>query len=144
MIDYNIDSARNVAITRATGRISIAEVTNHLVRLMRDPAFRPELDALIVAGDVNAVPGPVGLGALTPLVRAWSKRRAGVKWAFVLPNRATREIVESALEEARLTAVATRCFVSESAALAWLEPSPTAIARNRAAGTPPAVSQASS
>jgi hypothetical protein len=122
MLDYHIDPARNVVVTRALGRLTVAEVANHIIRLMRDPAFKPELNALIVAGDVNAVPGPVGVGALTPLVRAWSKRRAGVKWAFVLPNRATRDFVESAIEEARLNAVTTHCFVSENAALAWLTP----------------------
>ena len=124
MLDYHIDTARSVVVSRAVGRVTVAEVANHIIRLMRDPAFKPELNALIVAGDVNAVPGPVGVGALTPLVRAWSKRRAGVKWAFVLPNRTTRDFVESAIEQARLTAVTTRCFVAESAALAWLEPAP--------------------
>src|SRR4051812_13366491 len=87
MIDYHIDSARSVVTTRAVGRVSVSEVANHLVRLMRDPEFKPELNALIVVGDVNTVPGPVGLGALAPLVRAWSKRRVGVKWAFVLPDK---------------------------------------------------------
>jgi hypothetical protein len=125
MIEYHIDTPRNVAITRAMGRVNVAEVTAHLVRLMRDPAFKPELNALIVVGKISTVPGPVGVGALTPLVRAWSKRRAGVKWAFVLPNRETRNFVESAIEQARLTAVTTRCFLSEEAALTWLAPVPT-------------------
>lgn len=128
MLDYHIDAARNLVITRALGRVSVAEVANHIIRLMRDPGFKPELNALIVVADVSAVPGPVGIGAVTPLVRAWSKRRAGVKWAFVLPNRQTRDFVESAIEAARLTDVSTRCFVSESAALAWLEPAPPAAA----------------
>lgn len=129
MLDYHIDSPRQLVVTRALGRVSVAEVATHIVRLMRDPSFKPELNALIVAGDVNAVPGPVGVGALTPLVRAWSKRRAGVKWAFVLPNRATRDFVESAIEAARLSDVTTRCFVAETAALAWLEPAATSAAR---------------
>src|SRR4051812_11656632 len=130
MIDYHIDTARRVVITRAVGRVSGPEVANHLVRLMHDPAFKPELNALIVAGDVNTVPGPVGLGVLAPLVRAWSKRRAGVKWAFVLPDKNTRDMVESAVEQARLTAVTTRCFMSETAALAWLEPAPGSVPVN--------------
>jgi hypothetical protein len=134
MLDYHIDSARNVVVTRAAGRISVAEVTNHIIRLMRDPEFKPELNALIVAADVSAVPSPVGVGALTPLVRAWSKRRAGVKWAFVLPNRTTRDFVESAIADARLTAVATHCFVSESAALAWLQPAAGVMADTKPAG----------
>lgn len=122
MLDYHIDTARNLVITRALGRVTVADVMAHLVRLMRDPAFRAELNALIIVADVSAVPGPVGVSALTPLVRAWSKRRAGVKWAFVLPNQTTRDYTESALNEARLTALSARCFLSESAALSWLEP----------------------
>lgn len=124
MVDYHVDAARHLVVTRALGRVTLGDVSNHLIRLMNDPAFRPDFNALIVAGDVHAVPGPVALGALAPLVRAWSKRRASAKWAFVLPNQATRDIAESALEQARLGAVATRCFLSESSALAWLTPSP--------------------
>ena len=70
MIDYHIDTAHNLVTTRAIGRVSVTEVTANVVRLMRDPAFKPELNALIVAGDVSTVPGPVGVGALTPLIRA--------------------------------------------------------------------------
>jgi hypothetical protein len=125
MLDYHVDRARNIVTTRAAGRVSVGDLTGHFVRLMRDPAFSPDLNALIIVADVDAVPGPVGVGALAPLVRAWSKRRAGVKWALVLPNRATRDFAESALEQVKLTSVAARCFLSESAALQWL-------------GTPPA------
>jgi hypothetical protein len=136
MIDYCVDVPRNLVVTRASGRLTVAEITNHLVRLMRDPAFKPELNSLIVAGDIHAVPGPVGVGALTPLIRAWSKRRAGARWAFVLPNRTTRDFVEAALEQAKLAAVTTCCFLSEDSALAWLAPTPTlATAPTRTGGT---------
>lgn len=124
MLDYHIDQAHNTVVTRAVGRVSIADLSVHLVRLMGDPMFKPELNALIIADDVSAVPSKTGIGALTPLIRAWSKRRAGVKWAFVLPNRATLDFAESALGEVRLTAVIARCFLSESTARAWLEPGP--------------------
>jgi hypothetical protein len=122
MLDYHIDASRGIVITRAIGRVTLADLTSHLTRLMRDPGFRPELNALIIAASVEAVPSRIGVGAITPLVRAWSKRRAGVKWAFVLPSQVTREFAESALDEARLTSLTARCFLSESAALAWLEP----------------------
>ncbi len=122
MLDYHIDTARKIVTTRANGRVSIPDVTAHFVRLMRDPNFKAELNALIVVGDVSSIPGPVGVGALTPLIRAWSKRRAGVKWAFVLPNKSSRDFVEGAIDQARLTALTARCFLSEASALAWLEP----------------------
>jgi hypothetical protein len=126
MIDYHVDDARCIVVTRASGKVTIADVAGYLVRLMRDPSFRPELNALIIAGDVDAVPMTDGLSLIAPLVRAWSKRRAGVKWAFVLPDRATRDFAESALQRAQLTAVATRCFLSETAAIGWLGPGHTA------------------
>lgn len=124
MLDYHIDLARNTVVTRAIGRVSISDLSVHLVRLMGDPLFKPELNALIVANDVSAVPSKTGVGVLTPLVRAWSKRRTGVRWAFVLPNRATLDFAELALGELRLTAVTARCFLSEAAAWGWLEPEP--------------------
>lgn len=126
MLDYHIDTARQLVITRAVGRVTTADVTAHFVRLMRDAAFKPEMNALIIAADAEAVPSPVAVGALAPLIRAWSKRREGVKWAFVLPSRETRDFAESALEQVRLSAVSARCFLSESAALAWLTPADVA------------------
>lgn len=127
MLDYHIDLSRNMVVTRASGRLTIGDLTNHLVRLMRDPAFKPELNALVIANDVSAVPNSLGVGALTPLVRAWSKRRAGVKWAFVLPNRATLDFAESALGGLRLTALTWRCFLSEAHAASWLERVPATV-----------------
>lgn len=134
MLDYHIDQARNTVVTRAIGRVTIGDLTNHLVRLMGDPLFKPELNALVIAHDVSAVPSKTGVGALTPLVRAWSKRRAGVKWAFVLPNRATLDFAESALGEVRLTAVTARCFLSEAAAWGWLQPEPAVGTGDRVSG----------
>lgn len=138
MLDYHIDAARNLVITRALGQITVADLATHLTRMMRDARFRPELNALIVASDVSAVPGPLGVATITPLVRVWSKRRAGVKWAFVLPDRTSRDFVEKAIIDARLTAVSARCFLSESAALGWLDAGSSV----HAAGGIPAVTSA--
>jgi hypothetical protein len=122
MLDYHIDPARSLIITRAMGRITATELSAYLVRLMRDAMFRAEMNALIIASDVNTVPTANEVALLAPLIRAWSKRRAGVKWAFVLPNQATRDFAESMLAQARLTSLTTRCFLSEATALAWLDP----------------------
>jgi hypothetical protein len=127
MLDYHIDPARSLIITRAMGRITATELSAYLVRLMRDPMFRAEMNALIIASDVNSIPTANEVALLAPLIRAWSKRRAGVKWAFVLPNQAARDFAESMLAQARLTALTTRCFLSEAAALAWLDPVVTAV-----------------
>jgi hypothetical protein len=72
--------------------------------------------------DEQTVPAGVALKSFAPAFRAWSGRREGARWAFVLPNTATKALVDSALVEARLTSVATKCFLSESAALGWLAP----------------------
>ena len=126
MIDYHIDVHRRVVTTRVTGRLTFSELASHLQRLIRDPKFSSEFNALIIAMDQNAVPSANAVSALAPMVRAWSKRRVGVKWAFVLPNQAARTFAESALNELRLTTLTTRCFLAESAAQAWLEPTPAA------------------
>jgi hypothetical protein len=121
MIDYHLDLARSIVVTRAAGKITAGELSAYLVRLMRDPQFQADLNALILVNDVNTVPNKLEAGLIAPLIRAWSKRRAGVRWAFVLPNQPTRDVVESLLVDAHLTAVIARCFLAESAALAWLE-----------------------
>jgi hypothetical protein len=122
MIAYHVDSVRKIVVTRVSGRLTFGELAGHLHRLMRDPKFSPDYNALIVAMDAAAVPPPTSVSAFTPLVRAWSVRRVGVKWAFVLPTKETRAFAESALNEVKLTTLTTRCFLSEAAALGWLEP----------------------
>jgi hypothetical protein len=124
MIDYYLDSARRIVTTRVTGRISFGDFANHLQRLFRDPKFSTDFNALIVATHPDAIPTEKSLALIRPLLRLWSTRRADAKWAFVLPDNHTRIFAESALLELRLTAVVTRCFVSESAALGWLETVP--------------------
>jgi hypothetical protein len=121
MLAYYIDSAHGLVTTRVSGRLTFSDLVVHIHHLMRDPKFNSDFNSLIVAMDVEAVPPMAAVGTLAPLVRAWSKRRAGVKWAFVLPTEASRAAAESALSDVRLTTVETRCFVAESAALAWLE-----------------------
>jgi hypothetical protein len=124
MIDYYVDSARRIVVTRVTGRISFGDFANHLQRLYRDPKFAADFSALIVATHSDAIPTEESLALIRPLLRLWSTRRAGAKWAFVLPDNHTRTFAESALLDLRLTAVVTRCFISEAAALGWLEAVP--------------------
>ena len=121
MIDFHIDTARRLVITRAAGHVSYTDVVNHLQRIFRDAKFDPEYNALIVATDVSAVPSPTSIALISPLLKAWSKQRAGAKWAFVMPNAETKALVEEALHNLKLTAVSARCFNTEGAAFAWLE-----------------------
>ena len=128
MIDYHIDLERRLVITHASGRVTLTDLAVHLARLMRDAQFHSDFNALIVASDLMAMPSSTGVTTVAPLVRAWSKRRAGAKWAFVVPNKAARRDAEAALDGLKLTAVATKCFLSEADALGWLEPAPGALA----------------
>ncbi len=135
MFAYYIDPVRRLAITRASGRLTAVSLADYLPKLFRDPKFDPSFDALIVAMDVDAVPSPATAAMLAPLVRSWSARRSGVRWAFVLPNEETRHAAELALNQVRLTTVTTRCFLSEASALAWLEAAQTSSAGRPAAVT---------
>lgn len=121
MFAYHIDPTRRVAVTRVSGRLSTITLADYLPKLFRDPKFDPTFDAMVVAMDEEAIPPPSLAAMLAPLVRSWSAKRAGVRWAFVLPNEAAGQRAEMALNQVRLTAVATRCFVSEAAAFAWLD-----------------------
>lgn len=121
MIAYHVDVARRIAITRVSGQLTFSDLANHLHRLLRDPKFSADYDGLIIASDVAAVPSLATCKAFLPLVRAWAKRRVGVRWAFVLPTNETRAFAESTLMQANFTGITSRCFSSEGAALAWLE-----------------------
>jgi hypothetical protein len=121
MLEYHVDPARRIIVTRVTGRVSFGDFSEHLTRIFRDAQFNPEFNALIVAMDVAAVPAASSVSLMTPLVRAWSKRRAGARWAFVLPDAETCAFAETALAGLKLTAVTTKCFLAEAAAMAWLE-----------------------
>lgn len=126
MIAYHIDPLRRVVTTRVSGRLTLADLTGHMHQLLRDPKFRADYNALIIAMDLEAVPSANSVATFAPLVRAWSNRRAGAKWAFVLPTPATRTFAETALNEVRLSSIITRCFLAESSALAWLDSSTVA------------------
>jgi hypothetical protein len=120
MIDYDLDLHRRIATTRVTGRLRFADLANHLHRLVRDRNFQANFDAMIVAMDGAAVPPPSSVNSLGPLLRAWSSRRHGARWAFVLPTPETQAFAIRALAEARLPDVQCRCFLSETDALDWL------------------------
>lgn len=120
MLAYHIDPSRRLAITRVSGALSAVRLADFLPKLFRDPKFDPTFDAMVVAMDVEAVPSRAAAAMLAPLVRSWSTRRSGARWAFVLPDEAARQAAEMAIAEVRLTAVTTHCFISEAAAAAWL------------------------
>jgi hypothetical protein len=121
MIDYHIDTDRQLITTRGAGRITLADFAGHLQRILRDRKFNQAFNSLIIALDATAVPSPTTIQLLKPLVRAWSFRRSGVKWAIVLPDATSRALVEAALLEINLTNITARCFLSEGAAISWLE-----------------------
>ena len=121
MLSCHIDPVRRIVITRVSGRLTAGALAEYLQRMFRDPKFDPSFDSLIIAMDVEAVPSPAVSSMLAPLVQSWSLKRSGSRWAFVLPGEAARDAAELALNQVRLSAVGTRCFLSEGAALAWLE-----------------------
>lgn len=121
MLTYHIDSVRRLITTRVSGPLTVSALAEYLPRLFRDSKFDASFDSLVVAMDPQAVPSAATAALLGPLVKTWSARRSGCRWAFVLPDRASREAAEMRLDQVRLSAVVTRCFMSEAAALAWLE-----------------------
>lgn len=145
MIAYHVDVNRRLATTRVSGKLTFSELANHLHHLIRDPKFSTDFDGLIIVGDEDSMPNPTTVKALGPLVRAWSKRRAGVRWAFVLPTANARTFAESALNEAKIMNVSARCFLSEGSALAWLDsfrtkaPVEVSVAEPRTAASPAVV-----
>jgi hypothetical protein len=128
MINYSLDPARKIATTRVEGPFSFAELANHLHCLLRDREFHADFDAIIIATNVAAIPPPAAIGTLAPLVRAWSSRRRGVRWAFVLPTRESLAFIERALGEVRLPDVSVQCFISEPEARRWLSREKSAVA----------------
>jgi hypothetical protein len=126
MITHHIDPVRRIITTRVAGPLTVAGLSDYLPRLFRDPKFDASYNSLVVAMSADAVPSPAIAALLAPLVKTWSARRSGCRWAFVLPDRASREAAEMRLAQVRVTAVVTRCFVSEVAAIAWLESGTTA------------------
>ena len=129
MITYHIDTARRVVTTRVSGPLTPINFAGYLSQLFRDPKFDASYDSLVVAMDPSAVPSRATAALMAPLVQTWSVRRSGCRCAFALPSQEARQAAEIALNEVHLTAVTTRCFLSEGAASAWLE---------SAAGAPPA------
>lgn len=126
MLDYYVDPNHRLITTRVASRVSLGDLANHLQQILRDPKFCSDFNALIVVLDAAAMPAASSVELMKPLVKAWSSRRAGAKWALVLPDQAARGFAESALAALKLTSVSARCFLSKAAAMAWLEEAATA------------------
>ena len=130
MISYSVDPENRLITTRVAGTVRFAEFADYLQRMLREPGFSPQFDALIIAADAAAVPSVVSLELIKPLVRAWSTFRAGVKWAIVLPDAMTVKYAESVLADFKLS-VAARCFLTEPLALEWLADFPASSSGRR-------------
>src|SRR5688500_17085280 len=113
MITFDIHRDDRLIVCRAREAISVLDVANYLQALVRDPRFDPSYYALIIAADSGCVPPLSMLKFLNPLISAWTERRGNAKWALVLPDAHTKNLVEEELKRLTLHAVRTRCFTDE-------------------------------
>lgn len=122
MINYTIERERRLIVCRIVGGMSVLELTHHFQTLASDPAYDPGFNTLILAGDIASVPPFSLLRFFNPIISVWTAKRGTAKWGFVLPNEATKTLVEIAIAQVKLNRIQARCFDSEEAARNWLVP----------------------
>lgn len=119
-IEYTIDRQKNLIRCQASGGFHLFAFANYLERIMHDPQFHPQLDALVIAMDESTVPGVRTRAAIAQMIIVWSERRRGCRWAIVLPSEASKQKAEEVLVDLGVTSVDAGFFTSEGEALNWL------------------------
>lgn len=119
-IEYTIDRTRGLIRTVMSGAFHVSTFAHHLEEVLHDPGFDPHFDALIVAQDEAALPGPRSRAAIAEKLVVWSERRRGSSWAFVVPSVAAREKAERGFHEIEIESVKLAFFLNETDACVWL------------------------
>jgi hypothetical protein len=120
MINYVIDKELRLVKARMTGSTTLVGLVTHISNLARDPDFDPSLNLIFeVAPDATFSILPVE-SEFRQLVKQWTSRRKGVKWAFWAPYGVTHAHMQFAIGTLDQNDVEMRLFEHEADALKWL------------------------
>lgn len=117
-IDYVIDAARRIVLTKATGILTAAEVRDRQQRLLTDPAFQADFRQF--ADFAEATEFRTTAEDIRHLAEN-SPFRAGSKRAFVVPRPnfyGLARMFQTLTEEHRAE---LRIFYDAAEAMSWLE-----------------------
>ena len=120
MINYVIDRDLRLVKAKMTGSTDLVGLVTHIANLARDPAFDPTFHLIFeVTRDATFSILPVEY-ELQKLLKQWTARRKGVKWAFWAPFGVAYTHLEFALSVLYKGDVWMNLFDNEEAALQWL------------------------
>lgn len=107
-------------VCRATGRLDFLQVAQTIERMVGDRTAREARRAILVL-DEDAFASLGTLAPLIPLVRHWSERVPGQRWAVVAPNHLCQALAKLTLPTLSPSVAAAQSFVSEPEAMEWLQ-----------------------
>ncbi|MGB8356188.1 MAG: hypothetical protein WCD79_19985 [Chthoniobacteraceae bacterium] len=120
MIKYVIDREQRLVKARMSGATGLVGLVTHIANLAKDPAFDPSFNLLFeVAPDATFSILPIE-AELQKLIKQWTTRRQGVKWAFWAPFGTAYAHLEFALGILYKGHVQMRLFDNEESAMNWL------------------------
>lgn len=120
MIEYTIDECQKLVRARMSGTTTLVDVVIHIANLAKDPKFNPAYNLIFeVAQDASFVV-LANEKEFRTLLKSWTQRRKGVKWAFWVPYGVTHAHMQFALGLLDQRDVEMRLFDSEHKALTWL------------------------
>jgi len=120
MINYVIDRGLRLVKARMTGSTGLVGLVTHIANLAKDPEFDPSFNLIFeVDRDATFSILPVE-PELRSLMKQWTGRRKGVKWAFWAPFGVAYAHLEFALSVLYKGDVRMCLFDNEEAALQWL------------------------
>ncbi len=122
MIEYTIDCERALVCARITEQISPTDLMEYIQRLWRDDAFQPTYNAIITidVDDAEPVLRPPMLTDWRQILEEYARRRAGAKWAFVVPQALRRRIIGEAFAQMDMGTLQVMVFTTAEEAEAWL------------------------
>jgi hypothetical protein len=120
MINYTIDPQARLVRAHMSGVTTLVALATHISHLAKDPKFDPSYNLIFeVAQDATFSLLPVE-EEFRQLLKHWTSRRKGVKWAFWSPFGVTHTHIQFALGLLDQKDVRMRLFEDEPSALKWL------------------------
>ena len=121
MISYEIDSKRGLLFERFSGRTTVSDVGEHIIRYTNDSNFSPNYPSIVIIESDNEIhlPTDYEINFLRKIFNELGKVRSGVRVAAVCEDSVTLELVKFSLSFIAQEGFEFRAFVDQEQAISW-------------------------
>jgi len=120
MIEYTIDQDQKLVKARMSGTTTLVDLATHISSLAKNPKFDPAFNLIFEVSQDATFSILATETEFRTLLKEWTERRKGAKWAFWVPFGVTHTHMQFALGLLDQRNVRMRVFEDEKSALDWL------------------------